>query len=81
MFSLRVKGSTQTMIDALDLENRLDARIKISPREYDGIMSVRETCHNMRDYEAVGTVVDDAGTWYLEAVDGLYRRSYRVVGE
>jgi hydroxymethylglutaryl-CoA synthase len=81
MFSLKVVGSTKTMSDHLDLANRLESRIKISPQEYDEIMTLREKTHNMRDYDPKGAVIDDAGTYYLERVDEMYRRSYRVVGE
>lgn len=80
MFSLHVTSAgTRNIQEKMNVAARLDARIKICPSEYDDIMTLREKTHNMRDYKPTGEVVDDAGTWYLDAVDDKFRRVYSIV--
>ncbi|KAL3900477.1 MAG: hypothetical protein SGCHY_001317 [Lobulomycetales sp.] len=81
MFSIKCVAPPTLMRENLNLDSRLESRIKISPQEYDEIMSLREKTHNMRDYDPVGQVVDDDGTFFLNRVDDKFRRSYSVIGQ
>ncbi|KAJ3415713.1 hypothetical protein HDV05_004391 [Chytridiales sp. JEL 0842] len=79
MFSFTVKGSTEHMHKRLLLKERLEARTKVSPGDYDQIMQLREKTHNVRDYVPV-SVVEESGFWkgsyVLAEVDGKFRRRY-----
>ena len=76
MFSLKVVGSTEAIYKALNLAERLEARVKVSPLEFDEIMALREKVHNVKDYVPVSKVVADKGTFVLGRVDDKFRRTY-----
>jgi hydroxymethylglutaryl-CoA synthase len=78
MFSLRVVGDTSFMKSNLQVKERLEQRQKMEAKEYDEIMQRRERVHNVKDYcPGFGDVFK--GTYVLEKVDELYRRTYRFV--
>ncbi|KAI8871411.1 hydroxymethylglutaryl-CoA synthase [Ramicandelaber brevisporus] len=80
MFSIRVVGSTATIAEKMDLQNRLDARIHVKPEQYSEIMKLREETHQLKEYDPVGDVsVLAPGTFYLTKVDSKFRRSYARV--
>ncbi len=67
------------MFDTLQVSPRLEARTKIEPAVFDGIMALREGTHNARDYNPIGKVESDnlfPGTYYLKKVDARFRREY-----
>ncbi|KAJ1548863.1 hypothetical protein HK405_013729 [Cladochytrium tenue] len=80
MFSFTVRGSTSEIAAALRVSSRLAARSRIPASTYDGIMALREGTHNARSYQPVSDVAaPDAmfpGTYYLEAIDDKFRRTY-----
>lgn len=81
MFSIQVKGSTKQMRDALNLEKRLVGRTVVTPERFDSVMMQREVAHGKKDYTPEGIVNADnyfPGTFYLESVDGNYRRKYAL---
>ncbi|XP_014674710.1 PREDICTED: hydroxymethylglutaryl-CoA synthase 1-like isoform X2 [Priapulus caudatus] len=60
-----------------NLEDRLAARTKLSPPEFDSVMKLREKTHHLAPYSPQGN--PDAlfpGTWYLTEIDEMYRRKY-----
>ncbi|KZT59654.1 putative hydroxymethylglutaryl-CoA synthase [Calocera cornea HHB12733] len=81
-FAISVKGSTQKMFEALDLEARL-AAMEVRPcQEYVDAMNLREKTHTLKDYAPVGSIDDlFPGSYYLERIDDQYRRTYGIVPE
>ncbi|KEQ98166.1 hypothetical protein AUEXF2481DRAFT_471264 [Aureobasidium subglaciale EXF-2481] len=79
MFSLRIVGDTQNMREAMNLDSRLAARIRCTPTEFENALALREDAYGKSDRAPIGdrkALVP--GTWYLNNVDQLYRRSYEV---
>nr|P54961.1 RecName: Full=Hydroxymethylglutaryl-CoA synthase 1; Short=HMG-CoA synthase 1; AltName: Full=3-hydroxy-3-methylglutaryl coenzyme A synthase 1 [Blattella germanica]ALM02099.1 hydroxymethylglutaryl-CoA synthase 1 [synthetic construct]CAA52032.1 hydroxymethylglutaryl-CoA synthase [Blattella germanica] len=87
MFSLRIssdasaKSSLQRLVSNLShIKPQLDLRHKVSPEEFAQTMETREHNHHKAPYTPEGSIdVLFPGTWYLESVDSLYRRSYKQV--
>ncbi|KAK7505046.1 hypothetical protein BaRGS_00003616 [Batillaria attramentaria] len=85
LFSLRVAkdaspGSTlqRLVSDLSDLRQRLDARQKAAPEEFDKWVKLREQTQNTAPYTPTGSVdVLLPGTWYLTGVDSSRRRTYK----
>ncbi|KAJ1927695.1 3-hydroxy-3-methylglutaryl coenzyme A synthase [Tieghemiomyces parasiticus] len=78
MFSFRVRSSTDQLAQHLALRERLDSRTKVAPETFDQIMSLRESTHQLRDYTPTGSLDNlFPGTYYLENVDGKFRRQYQ----
>jgi hydroxymethylglutaryl-CoA synthase len=79
MFSLRVKGNTEEIRQKIDMQNRLDARRTVPPEVYDEMCNLRERAHLKSNYKPEGEVSTIVpGTYYLTAVDDMFRRSYEV---
>ncbi|KAJ1679037.1 3-hydroxy-3-methylglutaryl coenzyme A synthase [Spiromyces aspiralis] len=77
LYSFRVVGSTEEIAAKLNLKKRLDDRIKVDPADFEAIMALREKTHNVKDYEPSGDVSKlYPGTYYLEKVDHMWRRTY-----
>ena len=79
LLSLRVAGPTGDLAKAVDLKARLAARRTVKPEVYDELCDLRKKAHLQKGYKPAGsaeTVV--AGTYYLEEVDELFRRSYSI---
>ncbi|KAJ1915739.1 3-hydroxy-3-methylglutaryl coenzyme A synthase [Mycoemilia scoparia] len=77
LYSFRVTGDTQEIATKLDLRKRLEDRICVAPKEFEEIMKLRENTHNAQDYTPGGDVSTLLpGTYYLEKVDSMWRRSY-----
>lgn len=77
--SFRINGSTEEMSKALDIPNKLASRRALSPTEYESFCDLRHQAHLQKDYTPKGdisTIV--AGTYYLEKVDDMFKRSYSV---
>lgn len=87
MFSLRVSSDVnpgsplqRLVANLTHVKPQLEMRHKISPEEFDSIMKRREHNHHKAPYAPQAPV--DAlfpGTWYLDSVDALHRRSYKQV--
>ncbi|KAI9473269.1 3-hydroxy-3-methylglutaryl coenzyme A synthase [Coemansia sp. RSA 989] len=79
-YSFRVRGDTSKIARTMDLANRLDKRLKVSPAEFERVMELREKTHNAQDYEPTGNVNELApGTFYLQKIDSMWRRAYARV--
>ncbi|KAJ9481804.1 hypothetical protein VN97_g11655 [Penicillium thymicola] len=77
MFSLRVKGDTSGIARQLQLHERLEARMAVSPEFYNEMCNLREKAYQQKSYTPVGSVGSLApSTYYLVHVDEKFRRSY-----
>ncbi|KAK2628371.1 hypothetical protein QTJ16_003017 [Diplocarpon rosae] len=78
-FSLKVVGSVETIAKALNLQERLDARIVVAPEVYDSMCELRKKAHLQKSYIPTGSAETIAsGVYYLENVDDLFRRVYKI---
>ncbi|KAI1387439.1 hydroxymethylglutaryl-CoA synthase [Hypoxylon trugodes] len=77
--SLRVKGSTEQIAKILDIPNKLASRRAVSPETYEAFCELRHKAHLQKDYKAQGDVSTLAsGTYYLEYVDDMFKRTYAI---
>ncbi|KAJ3333256.1 hypothetical protein HDU76_010076 [Blyttiomyces sp. JEL0837] len=79
MFSFTVRRDISNIAQNLKVGDRLAARTKLPPAEYDSIMNLREQTHNARSYAPVSVVSEESlfpGTYYLTGIDEKFRRSY-----
>ena len=77
--SLRVIGSTEQISKVLDIPNRLAARRAVSPETYEAFCDMRHNAHLQKNFQPKGDVSTIAsGTYYLENVDGMYKRFYSI---
>ncbi|WVN86342.1 hydroxymethylglutaryl-CoA synthase [Cryptococcus depauperatus CBS 7841] len=76
-FAIRVNGSTKEIAEKLSLKERL-ASMDVRPcQEYVDALNLREENHNAIKYTPQGTIDNIwPGSYYLEGIDDLYRRTY-----
>ncbi|KAG0299411.1 hypothetical protein BGZ98_010078 [Dissophora globulifera] len=76
-FSLKVVASTEKFRDTLQIQSRLEDRIKVTPQVFAEHLKLREETALLKDYNPVGDVSTLAkGTYYLERIDEKFRRTY-----
>jgi len=79
MFSFKVVGDITEMQQKLDIQARLDARREVAPEVYDQMCALRKEAHNKKEFTPVGSIETlRPGTWYLEKIDEMFRRTYAV---
>ncbi|KAH7048408.1 hydroxymethylglutaryl-coenzyme A synthase C terminal-domain-containing protein [Macrophomina phaseolina] len=79
LLSLRVNGSTARIAEKVDLHRRLEAREVVAPELYDEMCNLREQAHLKKGFKPSGAVERiRPGTYYLEDVDEMFRRSYAI---
>ncbi|KAI9847161.1 MAG: 3-hydroxy-3-methylglutaryl coenzyme A synthase [Sclerophora amabilis] len=79
LFSLKVVGDTSQIRSALNLRERLEARVVADPVSYDKAMWLRENAHLQSDYAPYGETKNlPKGTYYLTGIDHKYQRSYAI---
>ncbi|KAJ5578661.1 Hydroxymethylglutaryl-CoA synthase [Penicillium hispanicum] len=79
LFSLRVVGDVSGLAAKTNLHARLAGRERVSPAFYDEMCRLRESAYQKSNYTPVGSVDALApGTYYLEHVDEMFRRTYRI---
>ncbi|XP_004689536.1 PREDICTED: hydroxymethylglutaryl-CoA synthase, mitochondrial isoform X1 [Condylura cristata] len=68
----------ETLVSSIaDLPKRLASRRRVSPEEFSEIMDQREQFYHKVNFSPPGDTSSlFPGTWYLERVDELYRRTY-----
>ncbi|CEH13176.1 hydroxymethylglutaryl-synthase [Ceraceosorus bombacis] len=77
VFAIKVKGDTSTLAKNLDLHARLDKMEKVPCQTYVDALHLREGTHNAVHYTPKGDINNLwPGTYFLENVDGEYRRTY-----
>jgi len=87
MFSLHVSLDTNPgsplkhlVANLTHIKSQLELRHKISPEEFDSIMEIREHNHHKAPYTPQASLdILFPGTWYLDNVDEMHRRSYKRV--
>jgi hydroxymethylglutaryl-CoA synthase len=80
MKAVEVNGrfSLNRMQQVLDLTNRLENRIKISPEEYEKVIQSNIDRYHRCNYESNSSIdILPRGTYYLHSVDSLWRRVYK----
>lgn len=76
-FTIRVKGDTSAIREKLDLINRLAAMQVVPCQQYVDALELREKNHNAGSYVPEGSLDNIwPGGFYLESIDGKYRRKY-----
>ncbi|PVH92258.1 hydroxymethylglutaryl-CoA synthase [Periconia macrospinosa] len=82
LFTLRITGDVSSMVQKIDLMARLGKRHIATPQEYEEACALRRSAYGKRNYTPAGDIASLLpGTYYLENIDGEYRRTYRVKGE
>ena len=79
LFSLKIRGENLDLITSTlgDLDKTLEDRRKVDPSEFSKTMQLREDTHHSAPYKPTGTVSNLApGTWYLNNIDEMHRRTY-----
>ncbi|KKF93676.1 Hydroxymethylglutaryl-CoA synthase [Ceratocystis platani] len=77
--SFRVVGDVSPIAKALDLNNRLASRRAVAPETFDAMCELRHKAHLQKNFTPVGDESTVApGTYYLEHVDDMFKRSYKV---
>lgn len=80
MFSLRIKSSPKAVVEKIRLHERLKDRITVSPQEFVGACRLRERAHLQSNFVPSGDIEHMAPqTWYLDNIDSVFRRSYKVI--
>ncbi|KAF9362474.1 hypothetical protein BGX34_006130 [Mortierella sp. NVP85] len=76
-FSLKVVASTQKFRDTLQIQSRLEQRVKVTPEVFAGLLKLREETALLKDYNPIGDISTLAkGTYYLKRIDEKFRRTY-----
>ncbi|WAR23988.1 HMCS1-like protein [Mya arenaria] len=84
LYSLRITDDlsplsslTRLVKNISDVKSCLDRRKKVSPKDFDALMKLREQTHHKAPYSPVGDTDSlFPGTWYLMSVDEKFRRQY-----
>jgi len=85
-FSLVIKddGSNLDLIlnSIADVMPRMEARRKVDPKDFSAVMQHKEDTHHMAPFAPKGDVSQlSPGTWFLTAIDEMYRRTYDKAGQ
>ncbi|KAG0196534.1 Hydroxymethylglutaryl-CoA synthase, cytoplasmic [Mortierella sp. GBA30] len=76
-FSINVATTTAIFREKLQMRERLQERIKITPTVFTQILEQREVVSRLKNYNPIGDTMSLAkGTYYLKRVDERYRRTY-----
>ncbi|KAI0091524.1 hydroxymethylglutaryl-CoA synthase [Irpex rosettiformis] len=76
-FTIKVKGDTSEIKNKLDLVKRLAAMKVVPCQEYVDALKLREESHLSKTWKPQGSVDNIwPGGYYVESVDGKYRRQY-----
>ncbi|KAK2812296.1 hypothetical protein FQN49_008383 [Arthroderma sp. PD_2] len=79
LFGLRVTGDLTKLVQKIDLMDRLKKRHISTPEEYEEACALRMKAYGSKSYKPTGDVASLApGTYYLENVDEVYRRTYAI---
>ncbi|KAG6334366.1 hypothetical protein ID866_4727 [Astraeus odoratus] len=76
-FTLHVKGDTSEIREKMNLLERLKSMKVVPCQEYVDALSLREKNHNAVNYVPEGSIENIwPGAYYLESIDGKFRRKY-----
>lgn len=66
------------MAKCMNIEERLNARIKCTPQEFNDVMDIRQQRHGQKSYIPISSMNNlFDGTFYLEEINDMYERKYR----
>jgi len=69
--------TVERIAETAKLSCSLDSRVRAEPEVFSNAMRMREAAYGKASFSPAGSVADVApGAWYLEGVDGQWRRSY-----
>ena len=69
--------SFEKMQKALDLDNRLNSRAKVDPVQYEAVIRANVDRYHKCDFKSDSSIdLLSDGTYYLESIDSLWRRTY-----
>ncbi|KAK5686704.1 3-hydroxy-3-methylglutaryl coenzyme A synthase [Elasticomyces elasticus] len=79
LFSLRIRGDVRPITDTINLHERLSKRMTVDPEAFAKACILREKAYSQKDFVPSGSIDSlNPGTYYLEGVDSMFRRSYKV---
>ncbi|KAH3903661.1 hydroxymethylglutaryl-CoA synthase SCDLUD_001309 [Saccharomycodes ludwigii] len=79
LYSCKVVGNIQKIIDVLDVDNKLKDRKVCSPEEYEAALSLREAAHLKKNFKPTGSIENiKQGVYYLTEIDDKFKRSYAI---
>mmetsp|Transcript_30667 Transcript_30667/g.85908 ORF Transcript_30667/g.85908 Transcript_30667/m.85908 type:complete len:442 (+) Transcript_30667:76-1401(+) len=77
MFGLHARGDVSEMARRMDVDTLLAQRVAASPQEFEDALSRREQTHHLVPFTPPGPADVLPGTYYLESVDDVGRRTYK----
>jgi hydroxymethylglutaryl-CoA synthase len=89
MFSAKISGDTspqsplsKLLKGIIDIPQRLAKRIKVSAKEFENTLNLREKIHNAAPYTPTGDIEKlSPGTYFLVDVSDKYHRFYKRILE
>ncbi|KAM0185352.1 hypothetical protein ACHAPC_005212 [Botrytis cinerea] len=76
---MKVTGDLTDLVQKVNLMDRLKQRHIATPEEYEGACALRKNAYGAKDFKPLGDVDSLApGTYYLENVNDVYRRTYAI---
>lgn len=79
MLSVKVNSDISSIVDKLDVKERLASRSKKTPQEYEEAIALREKAHLQKDYKPQGsTDYIPLNSFFLTQIDDKYRRFYEI---
>ncbi|CAG8494000.1 14892_t:CDS:2 [Acaulospora colombiana] len=82
LFSFRIVKPVTEICKMLDISNRLESRVEVTPAQFVETLRLREKTNGKKDFNVVGdgSSVEEAffeGTYYLDRIDSKWRRTYK----
>ncbi|KAF7905303.1 uncharacterized protein EAF01_005824 [Botrytis porri] len=79
LFGMKITGDLTDLVQKVNLMDRLKQRHTATPEEYEEACTLRRNAYGAKDFRPLGDVNSLVpGTYYLENVDDVYRRTYAI---
>jgi hydroxymethylglutaryl-CoA synthase len=79
MLSVKVISDISSIVDKLNVKQRLELREKKSPEEYEIAIALREKAHLQKSFKPEGSIeYIPKNSFYLTEIDDKYRRFYEI---
>ncbi|ODV60013.1 hydroxymethylglutaryl-CoA synthase [Ascoidea rubescens DSM 1968] len=79
LYSIKIKGDLKKIIKTLNLQERLDNRVKKSPEQYTSAIDLREKAYKQKNFQPKGSIDNLVkGTYYLTNIDDMFIRTYAI---
>ncbi|ODV93876.1 hypothetical protein PACTADRAFT_51624 [Pachysolen tannophilus NRRL Y-2460] len=77
IFSFKIVGDIEPILNTLDLKKKLASRFEKTPKEYEEAIDLREKIHLQKNFKPSGSIENlKEGTYYLVSIDDKFRRIY-----